>query len=112
MRPCTASGRPRYASGYAELVFSVAVADAAILEIRYWKRGAAAPTKLLRAPRASIRRFDGVSLPTRIVVENHARRTRTEVKIDRIEVGVALDDSLFTASSLAAGRAVPIAAEP
>ncbi len=100
-------GRPRFDSTYERVEFFVAEADASILETRYYKRGADRPFKVIRAPRAQMRRFGEHVLPTFIEVENLFRGTRTEVRIHELTVDPELDDSLFTASAIEVGRPIP-----
>ena len=100
-------GRPWFDSAYARVEFFVAISDGAILETRYYKRGAERPFKLLHAPRAETRRLAGHSLPTHLLVENLVRRTVTEVWIEQLAVNPDLEDSLFTASAIEVGRPIP-----
>jgi hypothetical protein len=101
------SAAPRAASAYVRVEFCVAQADAAILETRYFKRGAEAPFKVIHAPRAHTREIGGHALPTRVLVENHARGTQTEVWLEQIAVDPGLDDGLFTAAAVEVGRPIP-----
>jgi len=100
-------GRPRFDSAYARVEFFVATADGAMLETRYYKRGALRPFKRLRAPRAGTRNFGGHALPTHLLVENLARGTVTEVWIEQLAVNPGLDDGLFTSSAIEVGRPIP-----
>lgn len=100
-------GRPRFDSAYDRVEFFVAVSDGSILETRYYKRDAERPFKILRAPRARIRRFGDHLLPTFLEVENLSRGTRTEVRIHDLSVNPDLDDGLFTASAIEVGRPIP-----
>jgi len=100
-------GRPRFDSAYERVEFCVAESDGSILETRYYKRGAVRPFKIIRAPRASIRRFGDHVLPTFLEVENLSRGTRTEVRIHDLSVDPDLDDGLFTASAIEVGRPIP-----
>jgi hypothetical protein len=100
-------GRPHFDSAYARVEFCIARADAAILETRYYKRGAERPFKLLHAPRAGTRLFAGHPLPTHLLVENFDRRTVTEVWIEQLTVNPALDDGLFTSAAIEVGRPIP-----
>ena len=100
-------GRPPFDSVYERVMFFVAESDSAILETRYYKRGADRPFKVLRAPRANTRRFGAHVLPTYLVVENLARGTWTEVWIHELDVNPDLEDGLFTASSIEVGRPIP-----
>ncbi|MCZ6464511.1 MAG: outer membrane lipoprotein-sorting protein [Proteobacteria bacterium] len=99
---------PRYRSGYHEVHFAIAASDFAILEVRYYKRGSSEPFKILRAPRAAMRTIGGHVVPTRIYITNRTRHTETEVRIDQIAVNPPLDDTLFSASALAARRPIPL----
>ena len=74
-------------SGYARVEFWIARSDAAILETRYFKqRHASPPYKVIHAPRADTRQLGGHALPTRILVENLARGTQTEVWIEQLSI--------------------------
>jgi hypothetical protein len=101
------SATPRYPSGYARVEFWIARADAAILETRYFKQAAGEPYKRIHAPRADTIRIGGHALPTRILVENLARGTQTEVWIQQLSIAPDLDDAIFTAASVEIGRPIP-----
>jgi hypothetical protein len=100
-------GRPRFDSAYARVEFFIADADTAILETRYYKRGAGRPFKILHAPREATRTIAAHSLPTHLLVEDLARRTETEVWIEQLAVNPELDDGLFTSAALEVGRPIP-----
>ena len=101
------SAAPRYASGYARVEFWIARSDAAILETRYFKQEAGSPYKVIHAPRADTKQLGGHALPTRILVENHARGTQTEVWIEQLSIDAGLDDAIFTAAAVEIGRPIP-----
>jgi len=101
------AGAPRYVSGYARVEFWIAQSDAAILETRYFKRDAESAFKVIHASRADTRRLGGHSLPTHILVENHARGTQTEVWIEQLTIDPGLDDALFSAAAVEVGRPIP-----
>ncbi|HEY8152551.1 MAG TPA: outer membrane lipoprotein-sorting protein [Myxococcota bacterium] len=101
------SALPRYPSGYARVEFWIARSDAAILETRYFKQAAGSPYKVIHAPRADTRQIGGHALPTRILVENLARGTQTEVRIEQLSVDPGLDDAIFTAAAVEVGRPIP-----
>jgi len=101
------SAIPRYASGYAHVEFWIARSDAAILETRYFKQEASTPYKVIRAPRADTLQLGGHALPTRILVENHARGTQTEVWIEQLSIDSGLDDAIFSAAAVEIGRPIP-----
>ena len=101
------SAMPRYPSGYARVEFWIAQSDAAILETRYFKQAAGSPYKRIHAPRADTKQLGGHALPTRILVENLARGTQTEVWIQQLSIDPGLDDAIFTAASIEVGRPIP-----
>jgi len=101
------TGTPRYESGYARIEFRIARADAAILETRYFKRDATSAFKVIHTRRADTRRIGEHSLPTRILVENHARGTQTEAWIEQLAIDPGLDDGLFSAAAVEVGRPIP-----
>ena len=101
------SALPRYPSGYARVEFWIARSDAAILETRYFKQAAGSPYKVIHAPRADTKQLGGHALPTRILVENLARGTQTEVWIQQRSVDPGLDDAIFTAAAVEIGRPIP-----
>lgn len=93
--------QPRYDSAYQGAEFVIAASDYAILEIRYFKyQESEDPFKVFQAPRSHMTLRGGHVLPERILIQNHDRRTTTEVRIDQIEVNPLLEDSLFTEVSL------------
>jgi hypothetical protein len=92
--------RPRLEARYERVEFLVATRDAALLETRYFGRGGAEPTKVIRFPREHLREEAGFSVPQRIEVENLRNRTRTEVTVTALEVGTQLDLRLFTTGAL------------
>ncbi len=98
---------PRYRSGVNHIVFHIATRDYAILEVQSFKRGAERPFRVLRAPRESMVRISGKVLPTKIIVENLARRTVTEVAFEQLRIVDTLSDSLFSSKNLALRRQVP-----
>lgn len=102
------AAEPRYDSAYRRVDFLIAVSDAAILEVRYYQGPKSEPIKILRAPRAQMRSFDGHVLPTWMEMENRFRKTVSEARFDRITVDPSIDDALFTTSALETGRAIPI----
>ncbi len=101
------AGTPRYVSSYASVEFWIARSDAAILETRYFKRDAVVAFKVIHTPRADTRRLGGHSLPTHILVENHARGTQTEAWIEQLSIDPGLNDALFTAAAVEVGRPIP-----
>jgi hypothetical protein len=99
--------KPARVSTYSRLEFTVATRDSAILLTRYFKGDASEPYKLVRIPRAGLREIGGALIPTRISVQNFSTRTETEVFVEDVEVGMDLDDTLFTTNALAVERDIP-----
>ena len=97
---------PRTAQSYERLAIVVAESDFAILEVRYYKREAEVPFRVVRASRADMISKSGHTLPTRMSVESIVRGTRTEVLLIDLVIGATIEDNLFTASALETGREV------
>lgn len=98
---------PRFGSSVSRMDFDIAVTDAVLLATRSYKEGADRPFRELRAPRASVIQLEGRSLPTRLIVENHDRRTVTVVEFAQLQIAEGLPDSLFSATNLQVRRDVP-----
>jgi hypothetical protein len=88
---------------YDHLDFLVAKRDSAILEVRYFKRGGEAPSRLIQAPRESMIVLTGHVLPTRLVVGNPIRGTSTEVIFRNLVVNPPIDDREFSLGALERG---------
>ena len=67
-----------YESSYDRADFFVSQRDYALLEVRFYRTGAAEPFKVTRFPRSDMIRQDGHTLPLRVIFLNHERRTRAE----------------------------------
>ena len=102
------SGRSRREFSYARIVFVVSQADSAILETQHFKRGQETPFRVISAPRGGMVEKDGHVLPTRLTVYNRLRGTSTEVAFEDLQVNPAIDDHLFSASTLERDRDLPI----
>jgi len=98
------TARPKAHQTYHHVAFLVAVSDLAILGMRYYKADDAQAFRVVRFPRASIRRSEGNLIPTRIHVANAIRGTETEVEISELEVNPEIDDRLFSIVTLRAER--------
>jgi hypothetical protein len=98
------TARPKDRETYQRLAFVAAVSDLAILELRYYKAGEAQAFRVVRFPRASIRRLGGNLIPTRIHVANAIRGSETDVEISELEVDPEIDDRLFSIVTLRAER--------
>lgn len=99
--------RPRLAQAYHEVVFWLAQSDQAILQAHYFKRGADKPYRTIAAPRASMQSSGGHTLPTRLIVENLARGTTTEVKYHDLVVNSEIDNRIFSVRTLEQRARIP-----
>ena len=91
--------RPLRPVGYDRAELLIADLDYAILETRYYRKGAAEPFKVGRARRQWMRRSSGHVLPDRVVFET-LDGLQTEIRYHRRSVNPELSDSLFSKSSL------------
>jgi hypothetical protein len=98
------TARPKDLETYQRVAFVAAVSDLAILELRYYKAGDAQAFRVVRFPRASIRRLGGNLIPTRIYVANASRGSETDVEISELEVNPEIDERLFSIGTLRAER--------
>lgn len=92
--------RPRQAASYGRVEFAIAASDRAILSSRYFRDGADAPYRTMDAPRAGQVRSDGHVVPSRLVVRNLARGTRTEVLFHELRISPEIDERIFSAATL------------
>jgi hypothetical protein len=102
------AGRSRREFSYARIVFVVSQADGAILETQHFKRGQETPFRVISAPRGGMVSKDGHVLPTRLTVSNRLRGTSTEVTFEDLQINPAIDDHLFSVSTLERDRDLPI----
>ena len=99
--PChVIRGHPLRRFNYEHVDFLVARSDSAILESRYYKRGAEVPYRVIASSRASMTNGHGHVLPRRIEVRNLVRGTTTEVVIHEIAINPEIDDRIFSAVTL------------
>jgi hypothetical protein len=96
--------RPREIDTYQRVVFVVAMSDLAILALRYYKDGDAQASRVVRFPRASIRKWGESLIPTRIHVVNTIRGSETDVEISELEINPEIDDRIFSVGTLRAKR--------
>jgi hypothetical protein len=101
-------GRPLRRYNYARARFTIARTDLAILEVQYFKRGAAEPFRVITAPRASVVTQDGHAVPTRIYVTNRTTGTTTEVVISELRINPKIDDRAFSLQALESQRPIPV----
>jgi len=85
---------------YAKAEFTVARADFALLEMRYFRAEKAEPFRVVRAEREAMLVSGEHIVPTHFVVENLERETRTEATFRNIAVDPEIDDRLFSVSVL------------
>jgi hypothetical protein len=100
-------GRPLREFSYSHVVFLVARADGAMLETRYFKRGAEEPFRVISAPRETMVRQDEHVIPTRLTVYNRIRGTSTEVRFDDLRINPPIDEHVFTVTALELQRKLP-----
>jgi hypothetical protein len=98
------TARPRKLDTYQRVAFAAAVSDLALLELRYYKAGDVQAFRVVRFPRASIRRSGGNLIPTRIHVANTILGSETDVEISELEINPEIDDRLFSVVTLRAQR--------
>jgi hypothetical protein len=103
----TVSLLPLFEAPYSNVEYEIALADAAILGTRYYKRTGQAPYKVMRMPRADIVTRGPCSVPTRVIVDDRQRGTHTELTNSELCTNADLDDSLFTYTALEAQREIP-----
>jgi len=70
------------------------------LRTRHWDKGGV-EIKEATSPRASIREFDGVWVPTEIVVTDLQERTHSTLTIDTLEPNPALEETALSLANLA-----------
>lgn len=99
--------QPVRARAYHEAHFFIATSDRAMLRADFFKRGATRPYRVIQAPRAFMKVAAGHTLPTRLVVENRARGTRTEVSYHRLRVDPEIDDRVFSIQTLERRGRIP-----
>ncbi len=104
-------GQPHHVYSYDHVDFLVAQADRAILESRYYKKGADEPYRVIVSPRASMTNGGGHVLPKRILVSNRVRGTTTEVVIHELEINPEIDDRIFSAVTLEQKSDLPLPAK-
>lgn len=99
--------RPARIDNYARVVFTIAQNDFALLEVRYYKRSAEAPYRIIRAPREHMISLSGHVLPTRINVENTMRGTETDVLLTKMRTDVEIPTRIFSVRTLESRAPLP-----
>ncbi|MGH0035520.1 MAG: outer membrane lipoprotein-sorting protein [Myxococcota bacterium] len=92
--------QPLYDSGYDRVDFFVARSDYAILQVRYYRRGALEPYKYAHAKREWMERYDDHVLPSRMDFIDHDLGTETTVHFIDRSVDPDLPQSRFSTLSL------------
>ena len=97
---------PRGDRAYAAMVLAIAP-DSAILEYRYFERGAQTPYRVIETPRAQMHREAGHLLPTLYSVRQPERGTTTELTLRKLSVDPKIDDRIFSVTTLDQQRPLP-----
>jgi len=92
--------RPRKHSTYSEAQFTIARADYAILEARYFKRDSPDAYRIMTSLRSGMLSAGGHVLPTQLVVENLSKGTVTEVTFKDLAINPKIDDRVFSIRTL------------
>ena len=98
--------RPRDERAYAAVVLAVAP-DRAILEYRYFARGAQTPYRVIETPRSEMHREAGHLLPTRYSVRHLERGTSTDLVLRKLAIDPKIDDNIFSVRTLDQQRPLP-----
>ncbi len=101
------SATPHSPTGYERVEHTIALKDYAILETRYFKRGAETPYKRLSMERARMVECGTCRVPTRIRVVDAQRGTSTVLDISKLTLNAELPDDLFSMTALETKRPVP-----
>ena len=99
---------PKRSTSFAKARFIVAEVDSVILVTEYFKRSTDTPFRLVEIQRDSVRAEAGHSIPTRFVVKNFSRATRTSVELRDLIVNPQIDQSLFSIKTLSSERRLPV----
>jgi hypothetical protein len=92
--------QPLYDSGYDRADFFVAAQDDAILQIRYYRRGALEPYKLAHAKREWMQHYGGRVLPRRMDFVDRSLGTETTILFRDRRVNPAISQARFSTLSL------------
>jgi hypothetical protein len=99
--------RPLRPRSYHEVRFWIAAVDRAILRAHFFKRDADEPFRTISAPRAAMVEQRGHTLPTRLIVTNHARGATTEVSFRGLRVNPEIDNRAFSIRTLEQKGRIP-----
>jgi hypothetical protein len=92
---------------YREVRLSVAESDHYLLGTRYYRGDSEEPFREVISDRANLVDQDGHRIPTRYVVTNHDRSTRSIASFTKLSINPHLEDRLFRSVALETGRKVP-----
>jgi hypothetical protein len=95
---------------YARARFAVAQSDNALLEVRFYKPEQESSYRVITAARATMIEREGHVLPTRMMVIDEVRGTRTEVLVNNLQINPPIKDRVFTVATLEQERKLPIPA--
>ena len=99
--------RPVRLGNYERVIFTVAKDDFALLNVRYFKRNAEEPYRVIDAPREFMTELGGHVLPTRLSVENRMRGTRTDVRLSKMSTSVPIPNRIFSVRTLESKAPLP-----
>jgi hypothetical protein len=95
---------PLYDSGYDRADFFVAQSDYALLEIRFYHKGARQAYKVAYMPREHTERQNGHVLPRRMIFRDVESETETEIHFRSRRVNPPIDEGLLTKTTLESRR--------
>lgn len=94
-------------TAYAWVRFEVDQENLVMSRILFYRKGSESPLREIAFDRASILEEAGFRIPTRLIVTNHLRRTKTIARFDRLKVNPSLSNSLFRSTALLTNRRIP-----
>jgi len=97
----------RELTAYARVRFTVRAADFVMQRIAFYRKDADDPFREIAFDPASIVREAEFLIPTRLVVTNHQRRTKTVARFEQLQVNPELSDALFRSTALLTKRRIP-----
>lgn len=94
-----ATMKPTSRSRYSRSIATIEKEHYVPLRTRYWDEVGVA-VKELRAPRAALKEFDGVWVPTESTMTDLLEDTSSTVTLDKVDPNPSLDDAEFSTSAL------------
>lgn len=95
------------ASGYARIRFLVGIDDELLWHVLFFRAASDQPFREIEFDRTSLIEREGRRIPTRVIVTNHVRRSRTTAHFEQLQVNPPLANSLFRSTALLTGRRIP-----